>query len=117
MHGRFVSEDVDTVRDILNGESLYDAGIQGRLIPHSDDVPKVSDEVLCGIEQTMSYFCDKYGVIKGFILGELFFRKQGDPAELLAYADNLDRLFTRVARVRAAFYRWFVEVLLKERLA
>jgi hypothetical protein len=87
------------------------------MIPHSDAVPRVSDEILRGIEGAMSYFCDRYGTVKGFILGELFFRKQGDPAELLEYADNLDRLFTRIARVRAAYYRWFVQELLKGRSA
>ena len=116
VQGRFVSEDVDAVRDILAGEAIYDAGVQGRMVPHSDAVPRVSEEILRGIESAMSYFCDRYGPVKGFILGELFFRKQGDPAELLEYADNLERLFTRIGRVRAAFYRWFVDDLLKRRV-
>jgi len=113
--GRFVSEDVDVVRDILSGEALYDAGVQGRMVPHSDEVAQVPEEVLRGIEGAMSYFCDKYGPVKGFILGELFFRKQGDPAELIDYAGNLEHLYTRAGRVRSAFYRWFVDVLLKQR--
>lgn len=113
--GRFVTEDVDTVKGILSGDILYDAGVQGRMVPNAEAVNDVSVEVLHGIEQAMSYFCDKYGVVKGFIIGELFFRKQGDPAELLTYADALERMFTRVARTRASFYRWFVDVCLKER--
>lgn len=112
--GRFISDEVKLVKELLNGEALYDFRVKGRMMPNTDEDLDIAEEHLKGVAQVMSYFCDKYGVLKGFILGELFFRKDGSRDDLLKYASVLKGFGGKNAAMRSAFYFWFINEYLQK---
>jgi len=106
----FVAEDVAVIYQLLQGTALYDMRIKGEMVPNSEQPSSgVSREQLRGLTQAMSYFCEKYGVVKGFILGELYFRRDLSPEGLRRYAEVLSRFGGRNARVRSQFFLWLSE--------
>jgi hypothetical protein len=103
----FLAEDVRIIYQLLQGTALYDMRIKGEMIPNSErPVRQVSREQLEGVAQSMSYFCDKYGVIKGFILGELYFRRDLSAEGLRRYAEVLSKMDGRNTQVRSRFFYW-----------
>lgn len=106
--GRFLHEEVKLAKELLNGEALYDSRVKGKMVPNSAHTVNVGFEQLQGLAQVMSYFCDRYGPLKGFILGELFFRKGSSEQDLLDYANVLDDFGDRNAVLRSKFYKWFI---------
>lgn len=112
--GRFLHDEVKLSKELLNGEALYDSRVKGRMVPNTADVANVGLEQLQGLAQVMSYFCDKYGPIKGFILGELFFRKGSSDQDLLEYAGVLEDFGDKNAILRSNFYKWFINDYLEK---
>ena len=105
----FLAEDVKIIHDLLNGNAMYDMKIKGEMVPNQETTPQISQEQLQGVSQSMSYFCDKYGNIKGFILGELYFRKDLTLEGLRSYAVVLRRMGGRNAICRSRFLFWLVD--------
>lgn len=112
--GRFLQDEVKLVKELLNGEALYDSKVKGKMVPNAEDVANVGFEQLQGLAQVMSYFCDKYGPVKGFVLGELFFRKGSSDQDLLDYSRVLDDFGDRNAVLRSSFYQWFINDYLQK---
>lgn len=113
--GRFLTEEVNVISAILTGDALYEARVRGTMVPNNTIAQiNISREQLTGVASAMSYFCDKYGVLKGFILGELYFRKGETVDGIRNYARVLVNLGGRLALKRAEFYLWFADDLSKK---
>jgi hypothetical protein len=115
LRSEFVSEDVEIVHQLLAGEAIYDMRTQGEMVPNGTvSAENVNEEQLEGAAAAMSYFCDKYGIVKGFILGELYFRGDLSRGALRSYAVVLRRMGDRLARVRSDFLFWLTDVHYKD---